>query len=243
MAESNYNFCLKEILRHEGLWSDHPNDPGGATMKGITIGTYAGWKGRKVTKAELRAISDAEVAAIYKRNYWDKVRGDDLPAGLDLVAFDAAVNSGPARGARWLQQALGVAADGKIGPATLARAHASYAPAVIERAIGFRLAFLRGLKTWQHFGKGWSRRVEDVRVTALAMADDVSAPVTRPAPHVSETPKREHDAPGQAPHDPADGAKMLGKVILAALALWAAAATAWLTDTLAAVRDFIFFWQ
>ena len=239
----NFARCLSEILRHEGGYVDHPADPGGATNKGITIGTYAGWKGRKVTKAELRAISDAEVAAIYKRNYWDKVRGDDLPAGLDLVAFDAAVNSGPSRGARWLQQALGVSADGKIGPATLARAHASYAPAVIERAIGFRLAFLRGLKTWRHFGKGWSRRVEDVRVTALAMVDDVSAPVTRPAPHVTETPKPEHDATGQAPHDPADGAQMLGKVILAALALWAATATAWLTDALGAIADYLIFWQ
>lgn len=226
----NFARCLSEILRHEGGYVDHPSDPGGATNRGVTIGTYAGWKGRKVTKDELRNISDAEVAALYRRKYWDVVRGDDLPAGLDLVAFDAAVNSGPARGARWLQQALGVTADGKIGPATLARAHASYSPAVIERAIGFRLAFLRGLKTWPTFGKGWSRRVEDVRVTALAMADDVSAPPAQ-------------QAPGQAPHDPADGAKMLGKVILAALALWAATAAAWLTDTLAAVRDFIFFWQ
>lgn len=233
--KANFDLCLREVLSHEGLWSDHPNDPGQATMKGITIGTYAGWKGRKVTKAELRAISDAEVAAIYRRKYWDAVRGDDLPAGLDLVAFDAAVNSGPARGARWLQQALGVTADGKIGPATLARAHASYAPAVIERAVGFRLAFLRGLKTWQHFGKGWSRRVEDVRVTALAMA---SKPVVASQPAKTAT-----NAPGQAPHDPADGAKMLGKVILAALALWTAAAAAWLTDLGAAVRDFIIFWQ
>ena len=231
----NFSRCLSEILRHEGGYVDHPADPGGATNKGITIGTYAGWKGRKVTKAELRAISDAEVAAIFRRKYWDVVRGDDLPAGLDLVAFDAAVNSGPARGARWLQQALGVTADGKIGPATLARAHASYAPAVIERAVGFRLAFLRGLKTWQHFGKGWSRRVEDVRVTALAMA---SKPVVASQPAKTAT-----KAPGQAPHDPADGAKMLGKVILAALALWAATATAWLTDTLGSIADFIIFWQ
>lgn len=168
--KSNFDFCLREVLRHEGGWADHPADPGGATMKGITIGTYAQWKGRTVTKAELRAISDKEVAAIYRRNYWDKVRGDDLPGGLDLVAFDAAVNSGPSRGARWLQQALGVPEDGAIGNVTLSAARAQYAPAVIERAIGFRLAFLRRLKTWQHFGKGWTRRVEDVRAKALALA-------------------------------------------------------------------------
>lgn len=167
----NFAACLPEILKHEGGWADHPKDPGGATMKGITIGTFAQWRGRKVTKAELRAISDAEVAAIYKRNYWDKVRADDLPAGLDLVAFDAAVNSGPSRGARWLQAGLGVAADGKVGPKTIAAAQAADADDAINRALDVRLAFLRGLKTWPTFGKGWGRRVADVRAKALAMAD------------------------------------------------------------------------
>jgi lysozyme family protein len=151
--ESNFDYCLKEVLKHEGGWADHPRDPGGATMKGITIGTYSQWKGRRMSKAELRAIPDAEVSAIYKRNYWDKVRGDDLPSGLDYVAFDAAVNSGPARGAKWLQQGLGVAADGKIGPKTLAAAESSDALSAIVAATNARLAFLRGLSTWPTFGK------------------------------------------------------------------------------------------
>ena len=176
----NFERCLTEVLRHEGLWSDHPKDPGGATMKGVTIGTFAQFKGRKVTKAELRAISDEDLRAIYRRKYWDVVKGDDLPSGLDFVAFDAAVNSGPSRGAKWLQQALGVTADGKVGPATLAAARATYAPAAIERAIGFRLAFLQRLKTWPTFGRGWGRRVEEVRVKALAMADDRPAATVTP---------------------------------------------------------------
>jgi len=71
-------------------------------MKGITVGAYRAWKGQAVIKAELRAIPDSEVRAIYRQNYWDAVRGDDLPAGLDLVAFDGAVNSGVSRGAKWL---------------------------------------------------------------------------------------------------------------------------------------------
>lgn len=178
----NFEFCLTEVLKHEGGWADHPKDPGGATMKGVTIGTYAQWKGREVTKAELRKIPDSEVAAIYRRNYWDKVRGDDLPGGLDFVAFDAAVNSGPARGAKWLQQALGVTADGKIGPATVAAARATYAPAVVERAIAIRLAFLKSLKTWPTFGKGWARRVEDVRQDALALAAIHAPPASPEAP-------------------------------------------------------------
>lgn len=172
----NFDACLAEVLKHEGGWSDHPKDPGGATMKGVTIGTFAQFKGRKVTKDELRAISDADLRAIYRRKYWDVVRGDDLPAGLDLVAFDAAVNSGPARGARWLQMAVGVEVDGKIGPATIAATGNTYVPAAIERAIAFRLSFLRNLKTWPTFGKGWQRRVDDVKAAALEMVDDKPAP-------------------------------------------------------------------
>ena len=168
--KSNFAKCLPEILKHEGGWADHPADPGGATMKGITIGTYRQWKGRSVSKAELRAISDDEVAAIYKRNYWDKVRGDDLPAGLDLVAFDAAVNSGPSRGAKWMQVALGVAADGKVGPKTVEAALAADTAKAINLALDVRLSFLKGLRTWPTFGKGWGRRVDGVRKVALGMA-------------------------------------------------------------------------
>ncbi|MGL6208713.1 MAG: glycoside hydrolase family 108 protein [Paracoccaceae bacterium] len=175
--KDNFPFCLKEVLKHEGGWADHPSDPGGATMKGITIGTYRQWKGRSVTKAELRAISDEEVAAIYKRNYWDKVRGDDLPSGLDFVAFDPAVNSGPSRGAKWLQSALGVTADGKIGPKTLAEAKDADAATAIKAACNARMSFLRSLKTWPTFGKGWSRRVADVQAKALALAKARPSPL------------------------------------------------------------------
>jgi lysozyme family protein len=193
---NRFDKCLAVTLRHEGGWSDHPRDPGGATMKGITIGTYAQWKGRKVTKDELRAISDDDVTAIYRRNYWDKVRGDDLPAGLDLVAFDAAVNSGPARGARWLQSALGVTADGKIGPATLAAAATAPRIATIQAATGARLAWLKRLKTWDAFGRGWERRVEDVRREAIAMVagELVSQPLASNPVDVSETPVRERQS-------------------------------------------------
>lgn len=198
--KANFAFCLKEVLRHEGGWADHPKDPGGATMRGITIGTYSQWKGRRMSKEALRAITDEEVAAIYKRNYWDKVRGDDLPSGLDFVAFDAAVNSGPARGAKWLQQALGVAADGKIGPKTLAAAEAANAPVVIEAALNARLAFMRSLRTWPTFGKGWTRRIDGVRKAALALAGkphvkETPVSATRPAPHVN-APSKAKDAVG-----------------------------------------------
>lgn len=167
----NFERCLVQVLRHEGGWSDHPDDPGGATMKGITLATYRSYR-PGATKADLRAISEAEITAIYRAGYWDKVKGDDLPTGLDLVAFDSAVNSGPSRGAKWLQAALGVVADGQIGPATLAAAigHPDQG-AVIRSACDRRLGFLKALPTWPKFGKGWSRRVEAVRAEALAMLD------------------------------------------------------------------------
>ena len=168
--KSNFEACLREVLKHEGGWADHPADPGGATMKGVTIGTFAQFKGRKVTKDELRAISDADLRAIYRRKYWDLVKGDDLPAGLDLVAFDGAVNSGLSRGARWLQQALGVTVDGKIGAETLAYARAANVGQAVDYACNARLDFLRKLRTWDTFGKGWARRVSDVRAAAKQMA-------------------------------------------------------------------------
>jgi lysozyme family protein len=167
--KDNFERCLAEVLKHEGGWADHPKDPGGATMKGVTIGTFAQFKGRKVTKEELRAISDADLRAIYRRKYWDVVKADDLPAGLDLVAFDAAVNSGPSRGAKWLQDGLGVASDGKVGPMTIRAAQHANVKLAIWKALDARLAFLRRLKTWPTFGKGWQRRVDDVRRVALEM--------------------------------------------------------------------------
>ena len=176
--KDNFEACLAHVLQSEGGYVDHPSDPGGATNMGITIATLRTWRGRSVTKADVKALTRAEAAAIYRKNYWDAVRGDDLPRGLDLVAFDAAVNSGVSRGAKWLQTALGVPADGKVGPKTIAAANAAHKDAVIDRACELRLGFLRQLGTWKTFGKGWTRRVESVREAASKMA----------AEHVTVTP-------------------------------------------------------
>lgn len=171
MTASNYPAVLAETLSHEGGWADHPKDPGGATMRGITIGTYRKYKGRPVSKAELRAISESDLRAIYAQGYWTPVCGDKLPEGLDMVTFDGAVNSGVSRGAKWLQSALGVKADGVVGGKTIAAAWAvPNRIAVIQRACAARMGFLRGLRTWGTFGRGWTRRVVSVEATAVAMA-------------------------------------------------------------------------
>ena len=168
--KDNFNACMAEVFRHEGGYANDPQDPGGETNMGISRRSYP--------KEDIRGMTRERAAAIYRRDFWNRVRGDDLPDGLDMVAFDAAVNSGPSRGAKWLQQGVGVTADGKIGPATIAAAKSTYAPAAIQRAVGFRMAFLKGLPTWPTFGKGWAARLEAVEKAALAMADH--APPVRP---------------------------------------------------------------
>ena len=118
--ERNFLEALAHTLRFEGGWAHHPNDPGGATMKGVTHKTYADYLGRAVTHDELREIPEEHLADIYRKRYWDTCRCSDLPDGLDLVVFDTAVNTGPAQAARLLQRIVGVPADGGIGPKTIA---------------------------------------------------------------------------------------------------------------------------
>lgn len=169
-AGARFASALNFTAREEGGWSDHPADPGGATNHGITIGTLAAWRGKPVTKADVRALTTDEARAIYRANYWNAVRGDDLPAGLDLAMFDWAVNAGPGRAVRGLQRILGVSADGAIGPVTLGAIKGRSVPAMIHGLCNARLAHLRGLDTWPVFGKGWGGRVERVRAAALAAA-------------------------------------------------------------------------
>ncbi|MBK3411478.1 putative peptidoglycan-binding domain-containing protein, partial [Methylobacterium ajmalii] len=100
---------------------------------------------------------------------WDAVQGDALPAGLDYALFDFAVNSGPKRAVIGLQRALGIADDGRLGPVTLAALAGRDVPGLVNALCDGRLAFLRALSTWPRFGRGWGRRVEEVRAAALAL--------------------------------------------------------------------------
>lgn len=195
MTATNFAASLALVLEHEGEWSDHPLDKGGPTMRGVTQATYDSYR-RSLgnTPQSVKLISDAELKALFRRDYWDKVRGDDLPPGIDYATFDAAVNSGVSRGAKWLQRAIGVAADGVVGGATIQGAFESIPGVTLNRMAEDRLDFLRGLPTWDTFGKGWSARVEGVRQAAMKMAaaiaseprpdgqDDAEATVALPDP-------------------------------------------------------------
>lgn len=174
MAAANFERALARVLEHEGGFADHPRDPGGATMMGITQKTLEAWRGRPISIAELRALSHEEVAAIYRARYWNAVAGDDLPSGLDLAAFDYAVNSGPQRAIRTIQGLVAVAVDGRIGPVSRAAIEAADIPRLIEALCAARLRFLRQLPTFPVFGRGWERRVAAIEQASLALAGSSS---------------------------------------------------------------------
>ncbi|WP_095203856.1 glycoside hydrolase family 108 protein [Mesorhizobium carmichaelinearum] len=172
--DRNFARALALVLKSEGGWSDNPADPGGATMKGVTLANFRRYVKADASEADLKTIGDDQVATVYRRFYWDAVLGAELPDGVDYAVFDFAVNSGPGRAAKYLQASVGVPQDGRIGPATLAAAKAKPAGVVIDELCDARLAFLRRLPTWATFGRGWSDRVRSVRAQALMM----SAPAT-----------------------------------------------------------------
>lgn len=167
---TTFEICLQHVLKHEGGYVDHPVDPGGATNMGITRKTLAAWRGYPVTKDEMRSLTVEETSRIYRAKYWNLVRGDDLPPPLALVAFDCAVNQGPARAKRWLQESVGAVADGVIGPNTVAKANAvDTARAVIELSAR-RMWHYTGLSIWPTFRKGWTRRLLAILWAAARLA-------------------------------------------------------------------------
>jgi lysozyme family protein len=168
--KDNFDAALKAILHHEGGFVNHPKDPGGMTNLGVTKKVWEEWVGHEVDEKTMRGLTPEIVGPMYKVKYWDKVKGDDLPAGVDYAVFDAAVNSGPGRAAKWLQSCVGVEPDGGIGPKTLAAVNAFDANDLVEDYAKRRLSFLMDLQTWDTFGKGWGRRVAEVEKTALKMA-------------------------------------------------------------------------
>ena len=162
----NYPQALKQVLKYEGGYVDHPKDPGGPTNKGVTQAVYDNWrKSQNLSVQSVRAIADSEVAAIYKNLYWDRISGDLLPSGVDFAVFDFAVNSGVSRAAKTLQAVVGVTQDGVIGPATIQATKTYVAMTVTNK----RLAFMQSLSIWSTFGKGWSARIADVKAQIISL--------------------------------------------------------------------------
>jgi lysozyme family protein len=145
--------ALAILLKHEGGYSDHPSDPGGATMYGITqrVARQHGYMGH------MRDLPLSTATEIYRKSYWMPIRADELPDAMRFHVFDAAVNSGPGQAIKWLQECANVKSDGVIGPITI-KAAASASPA---RYNAIRLRLMTSLPTWAAFGKGWARRIAD----------------------------------------------------------------------------------
>jgi lysozyme family protein len=170
VTAANFPASLAFTLTQEGGWSDDPGDPGGATLNGITLQTLRDYRGDQTASADdLRAMLPAERNAIYRACYWDMVRGDSLPAGADCMVFDFGVNAGPGRSAKMLQTALGVTADGVIGPVTLAACSAADPSDLIEKLRQARLIYYEGLPGWLEFGRGWAARVAACAEAAVGM--------------------------------------------------------------------------
>lgn len=169
--KENFEQSLQYVLVHEGGFADHPSDPGGATMKGVTLATFRRHFGANKSVNDLKNITQAQLEQIYRSGYWDKCRCDQLPSGVDYAVFDGAVNSGPGRSAIWLQGAVGAVRDGGIGPNTLSKVATEEPATIINWMLDERLAFLRRLRTFSVFGRGWTRRVASVRSQALAMVN------------------------------------------------------------------------
>ena len=186
--------ALPLVLAHEGGFANHPRDPGGATMQGITQRVYDAWRRSQGRQARsVRHLEPQERDAIYHDQYWRAVRADDLPNGLAYAVFDFAVNSGPARAAITLQRILRVAQDGIIGNLTLAAVRArNDLIGLIREYQNARRAFVRRLSTYDTFGRGWERRIADVTDEAVAFATHavLPAPAAEPTPGRAEGPDR-----------------------------------------------------
>lgn len=150
----NFDQAYDRLMGYEGGYSNHPNDPGGETMWGVTarVAHAAGYAG------PMRDLTRDTAKAIYRAQYWAPIKAEQLPAGIRFDVFDVAVNSGVRRAVLLLQEAVGTTQDGVIGPKTLVAAMEA-GPSLAARYNALRLLFMTDLANWPSFGKGWARRV------------------------------------------------------------------------------------
>lgn len=223
MAYDKFPDVMEEVFAHEGglsmLRSDPGNWTGGKVGVGELRGTNYGIASHAHPNVDIKNLTKAQAAEIYRKQYWNPIQGDQLPAGIDLVTMDASVNSGLGRGPRWTQQALGVKADSVVGPQTLAAAEASDHVAVVVKACAIRMGFLRGLRTFTTFGRGWSRRVASVEAVGVRMVAEAKNRPARPSlleqkAKANATAAKEQQGAGIA------GAGGAGTTTLADLPMW-----------------------
>lgn len=163
--KNNYQYCLTQLLKDEGGYTNHPDDKGGPTNFGITIADYRKYIKQNGTAQDVKNMTLDQAKAIYKTKYWDTVDGDNLPSGVDYTVFDYGVNSGVSRAQKVKNQFKDVK-----DPVEL-----------INKINDERLRFMhaiRGGHDWSVFGKGWQRRVDGVRANSIKLAKDKLVPTS-----------------------------------------------------------------
>lgn len=170
--KQNFDRCLEKLLAptREGGFSNNPKDPGGITNHGVTKRVWEAWVGHTVSEQDMRDLTVQQVAPLYHKDYWSAVNADDLPAGLDHCVFDCAVNSGVERAIRFLLHVCERAQDGSVDVDDLASMAGREVRPLINLYCDMRQGYLETLPTFETFGKGWTKRVNEVRAEALIMA-------------------------------------------------------------------------
>ena len=183
--QENWEMFFDMLIKHEGGFTSDERDSGnakgdghgnkGSTMLGVTAWNWAKYTGKPAPMEVMKALTKEDVKPLYKKNYWDRVKADQLPSGLDLCVFDFGVNAGTGRSAKFLQGMVGATQDGAIGPATLAKVNEFVSMEGVEGAIAEfqhrRQGYYEGLKTFATFGRGWTRRVTETTELALNMTE------------------------------------------------------------------------
>jgi lysozyme family protein len=171
--KSNFDACFAKVIKSEGGYVNDPADRGGETNLGVTIGAWGAYLNRAIQPGEMKALTQEAVKPFYRSMYWDLVKCDDLPAGVDYAVFDFAVNAGVSRAAKFLQRAVGAVDDGVIGSGTLALVAKITPGKLLQNFAEQKEAFYNTLAdknpTQQKFLKGWLARVDHVQTAATSM--------------------------------------------------------------------------
>lgn len=171
--KDNFDASFARIIKSEGGYVNDPSDRGGETNLGVTIGAWGAYLNRAIQPGEMKLLTQDTVRPFYRSMYWDKVKGDDLPVGVDYAVFDFAVNAGPGRAAKFLQQSVGATPDGAIGPGTMALVAKATPTDILQKFAQQKEAFYNSLAeknpTQQKFLKGWLNRVASVQMAASSM--------------------------------------------------------------------------
>ncbi|NGX42277.1 MAG: hypothetical protein K940chlam7_00555 [Chlamydiae bacterium] len=175
---NRFALSLKVVRRWEGGLVDHPSDPGGMTKWGISLRFLRAIKidingDGVIDGQDIRSLTEKQVEMIYHDHFWSKCYCDFLPAGVDLAVFDCGVNQGPNRAKRFLQKALKVKVDGRVGPITLAAVSKADSSDLLGEFMVRRAIHYSSLVNMTIFGLGWFRRIFDIYRHALAVLDTI----------------------------------------------------------------------